>query len=100
MYGSSNMAGIWVAGNTFPSGTCDIYSTVSSGTYDTWITADAQVTTDAAADLCTTVLGVAGTQYPDSTESTLVSTVSTALGCTAAAPGSVRGAVIRGGVVK
>jgi len=92
--GTTNMGDIWVSGNEFPVGACDIYSTVAS---QNTVDAGAVVATDAIADLCTTVLPVAGTHFRVADETALVATVNTALVCAAiGAPQRVLGAKLAG----
>ena len=94
--GGTNLGNIWTNGNTLPATACDVYSTVSSA--NAWADSDAAFTPDATINLCTTVIGVAGTHYPDSDETTVESTVFAALECVLT--GSVRGVAIRGGAIR
>jgi len=95
--GTTNMGDIWVSGNTFPATACDIYSTVAA---ENTVPAAAQVTTDEVADLCTTVLGVAGTHFPQADETALDAAIYIALNCPPPVTSRGRGVLLRGGIVR
>ena len=75
---NSGMGELWVEGNQFPAENCDRYSTVPQARA---VPAYAQVSTQAADQLCTQITPVVGAPYRTDKEISLIDEVKTALGC-------------------